>query len=53
MNFNYWSLTDQSLQICKDEHTHLLIVEKKNQRSTMKKSRSVSSFSHLFLSKLK
>lgn len=29
MNFNYWSLTDQSLQICKDEHTHLLIVEKK------------------------
>lgn len=28
-DFHYWHSTDQSLQIWKDGHTHLLIVEKK------------------------
>lgn len=49
MDFHYWSSTDQSLQICKDEHTHLLIVEKKNKGLLWKKADLCPHFHTFFL----
>lgn len=48
MDFHYWSSTDQSLQICKDEHTHLLIVKKKNTKGLLWKKADLCPHFHTF-----